>query len=91
MAQRFEFHFTPKSASWLNMIEIEFSALSRQCLNRRIPCFEQMQSEILALVQEREDKGIPIHWQFSLTTARHKFHRHYRNIRSNDPNATSLG
>jgi hypothetical protein len=34
LAQRFEFYYTPKSASWLNMIEIEFSALSRQCLNR---------------------------------------------------------
>ena len=37
LADRFEFHYTPKSASWLNMIEIEFSALSRLCLNRRIP------------------------------------------------------
>lgn len=77
LAQRFEFHFTPKSASWLNMIEIEFSALARQCLHRRIPCFEQMQSEILALVREREDKGILIRWQFSLQAARIKFHKHY--------------
>ncbi len=91
LAQRFAFHFTPKSASWLNRIEIEFSALSRECLNRRIPTFERMQSEIMALVQEREDKGIRIHWQFSLTAARDKFHRHYRNIRSTDPNAISLG
>lgn len=78
LSQRFEFHFTPKSASWLNMIEIEFSALSRQCLHRRIPSFEAMQSEILALVKEREDKGILINWQFSLQAARTKFHRHYQ-------------
>jgi len=89
LAQRFEFHFTPKSASWLNMIEIEFSALSRQCLNRRIPCFETMQSEILALVKEREDKGVRIHWQFSLTKARHKFQRHYKALHT-DKNANSL-
>jgi DDE superfamily endonuclease len=37
LAQCFEFHYTPKSASWLNMTEIEFSAIARQCLNRRIP------------------------------------------------------
>ena len=78
LAQRFEFYFTPKSASWLNMIEIEFSALSRQCLSRRIPSFEKMQREIQARVQEREDKGILINWQFSLQAARNKFQRHYQ-------------
>jgi len=58
LAQRFTFHFTPKSASWLNMIEIEFSALSRQCLSRRIPTQEQLTREVLALVQQREQAGI---------------------------------
>jgi hypothetical protein len=53
LAERFEFYFTPKSASWLNMIEIEFSALSRQCLNRRIPTIEKLKQEILTLVAER--------------------------------------
>jgi len=43
LAQRFTFHYTPKSASWLNMIEIEFSALARQCLHRRIPTLEQLE------------------------------------------------
>lgn len=81
LGQRFEFYYTPKKASWLNMIEIEFSALSRQCLNRRIPTFKQMQSEILALVKEREEKGIQIHWQFSLSKARDKFQRHYSALR----------
>ena len=84
LAQRFEFFFTPKSASWLNMIEIEFSALSRQCLKRRIPTQEQMEREVLALVQEREQKGLKIQWQFSLQTARDKFQRHYGNIRHKD-------
>ncbi len=83
LSQRFEFHFTPKSASWLNMIEIEFSALSRQCLHRRIPSFDKMQSEILALVQEREDKAISINWQFSLQAARTKFQRHYSKLQTN--------
>lgn len=80
LAQRFEFYFTPRSASWLNMIEIEFSALSRQCLNRRIAAFEQMQSEVLTLVQERERKAIKINWQFSLQSARTKFDTHYQSL-----------
>jgi hypothetical protein len=80
LSQRFEFHFTPKSASWLNMIEIEFSALSRQCLNRRIPTMEVMEREVLALVQEREQKAIKINWQFSIQKARTIFHNRYADL-----------
>jgi hypothetical protein len=83
LAQRFEFYFTPKGASWLNMIEIEFSALSRQCLSRRIATQEHMEREVLALLREREHKSIKIKWQFSLQAARDKFHRHYPNIHQN--------
>ena len=77
LAQRFEFHYTPKSASWLNMIELEFSALSRLCLNRRIPTMVKLETEILALVKERQQKHIKIHWQFSIQTARAKLNAHY--------------
>lgn len=77
LAQKFEFYFTPKCASWLNMIEIEFSALSRQCLNRRIPTMEQMEREVLTLVQEREQKAIKINWQFSIQKARTTFQKRY--------------
>jgi hypothetical protein len=77
LAERFEFYFTPKSASWLNMIEIEFSALARQCLNRRIPTIEQLEREILALVNERHSKRIKIDWQFSIQSARSKLNSHY--------------
>lgn len=85
LAQRFEFYYTPKSASWLNMIEIEFSALARGCLHRRIPTLEQLQQEVLALVTERHQQRIKIDWQFSLETARDKFKRHYEKIRLDDP------
>jgi DDE superfamily endonuclease len=81
LAQRFEFFFTPKSASWLNMIEIEFSALARECLHRRMPTFEVMEREILTLVEERSTKAIKIDWQFSISAARDKFSRHYRRLR----------
>jgi hypothetical protein len=80
LAERFEFHFTPKSASWLNMIEIEFSALSRQCLDRRIPTMEELTSEVLALVAERDAKRIKIDWQFSIQSARNKLNRHYVDV-----------
>jgi hypothetical protein len=77
LAQRFEFVYTPKSASWLNMIEIEFSALSRLCLDRRIPTLQALEHEVLTLVRERHDRRIKIHWQFSIMTARSKLKSHY--------------
>lgn len=80
LAQRFDFFYTPKSASWLNMIEIEFSALARQCLNRRIPTKELLAKEVLALVKERSEKQIKVIWQFSIESARTKFNRHYHQI-----------
>ena len=80
LAQRFEFYPTPKSASWLNMIEIEFSALAKQCLDRRIPTQEKLAVEIQAVVREREQKKIQIHWQFSIELARDKFSRHYARV-----------
>jgi hypothetical protein len=80
LAQRFDFYYTPKAASWLNMIEIEFSALARLCLNRRIPTFDQLETELLALVSERDRKRIPIRWQFSIQSARTKLNSHYRRL-----------
>ena len=77
LADRFEFYFTPKSASWLNMIEIEFSVLARQCLNRRIPTMEQLEREVLAIVADRTAKKAKINWQFSLQSARSKLNSHY--------------
>jgi len=77
LAERFDFCFTPKSASWLNMIEIEFSALARQCLHRRIPTMEKLEHEILALVNERSSKQIKIKWQFSIHSARSKLNSQY--------------
>lgn len=77
LAERFEFYFTPKSASWLNMIEIEFSALARLCLNRRIPTIAQLEREVLALIFERCSKKIKINWQFSIQSARAKLNSRY--------------
>lgn len=80
LAQRFEFYYTPKGASWLNMIEIEFSALARQCLHRRIPTLDELERELLSLVRERGDKQIKIDRQFSIEKARGKFKSHYEQV-----------
>jgi hypothetical protein len=84
LSQRFEFYYTPKKASWLNMIEIEFSALSKQCLNRRIATKEELTREVLSLVKEREGKAIKIDWQFSIESARQKLNRHYREVNADN-------
>lgn len=81
LSQRFKMHFTPKGASWLNMIEIEFSALSKQCLDRRIPCQQQLEREVLAWVHARNTKRLTVTWQFSIQTARDKLQRHYQQCR----------
>lgn len=82
LAQRFEFYYTPKSGSWLNMIEIEFSALSKQCLNRRIATQEELAKEVLAWTADRNEKAVKIKWQFSIQKARNKLNRHYKKVNS---------
>lgn len=84
LAKRFQFHFTPKSASWLNMIEIEFSVLARLCLNRRIGKKDILEREVLAFAKDRSEKQIPITWQFTTLQARNKFSRHYEHILANE-------
>lgn len=82
LTEKFEFIYTPKSASWLNMIEIEFSALSRLCLDRRIPSQTELEKEVLAIVKERSEKQIKIDWQFSIEKARKKLNCHYEKVNS---------
>jgi len=79
LARRFEYHYTPKKASWLNMAEIELSALSKNCLDQRIASVEKLQEIIGIRVQERNDACAKIDWQFSTTDARNKFRRFYKN------------
>lgn len=80
LSQKLEFVYTPKSASWLNMIEIEFSAISRLCLNRRIPTIEELRKEVGAIIKDRQKKKIKIDWQFSKEKAREKLNRHYKKV-----------
>lgn len=82
LTQRFEFYYTPKASSWLNMIEIEFSALVKQCLDRRIPNQQKLSEEIQAIIKERIDKQIKINWQFSIQAARDNLNSSYRKVNS---------
>jgi hypothetical protein len=60
LAQRFEMHYTPKKGSWLNMAELELSALSRICLSRRIASVEELDREVQAIVKERNELRIKV-------------------------------
>lgn len=80
LAQRFERHHTPKKGSWLNMAELEISAIARQCLGRRIESLERMADEIEQLVKERNEAKARAHWQFTPEAARQKLERHYLNV-----------
>jgi len=84
LAQRFEMHDTPKKGSWLNMAELELSALSRISLSRRISSIEELDREVQTLVTERNELGIKVAWQFSITNAREKLNRHYEKVQSKD-------
>jgi hypothetical protein len=83
LTQRFEMIYTPKKASWLNMAEIEFSALSKQCLDRRIGSIEILDKEVQAWTKKRNRDQVKIKWQFSKTKARDKFQRFYKDIGTN--------
>jgi hypothetical protein len=84
LAQKFEMHYTPKKGSWLNMAELELSALSRICLSRRISSIEQLDHEVQALVKERNELKVKVEWQFSIAKAREKLSRHYEQVQSKD-------
>lgn len=77
LLKRLEFHYTPKHGSWLNMAEIEFSVLSRQCLDRRLPDEAILAREVHAFEQRRNAAQARIHWQFTTDAARLKLHRIY--------------
>lgn len=81
LKRRFEWLFTPKHASWLNMVEIELSALSRQCLNRRIPDQACLEREVVTWIKDRNRKKIMVNWHFMVDRCREKMSRHYKGIR----------
>jgi transposase len=74
---RYEFVYTPKHGSWLNMAEIELNILNSQCLNRRIDSIEEVCKEVNAWQKHRNNKNAKINWQFTTEDARIKLLRLY--------------
>jgi hypothetical protein len=77
LARKIEFHYTPKHASWLNLVEIELGVLVKQCLNRRIPDMETLQREVTAWQNARNHRQATVHWLFTVTDARTRLSRFY--------------
>ncbi|UQN07806.1 transposase [Deinococcus sp. QL22] len=76
LTRRFEWVHTPKHASWLNMAELEWSALQRQCLGQRLASKEAVEREIQAWETDRNARAVRVNWQFSTPAAREKLGRH---------------
>lgn len=77
---KLELIYTPKHGSWLNMAEIEFSCLSKQCLNRRIPDKDFLEAQTKAWTDKRNDLGTCTNWRFTTVDARIKLARLYPSI-----------
>ena len=82
LSQRFEMVYTPKKASWLNMAEIELSALSKQCLDRRIAQRHILAKEVLTWSAKRNRLQTKITWHFTKNNARNKLNRVYETIKN---------
>jgi hypothetical protein len=78
LTTKLEWHYTPKHASWSNMVEIELSILARQCLDRRIPDLETLRREVAAWERVRNEQHATVSWHFSTADARQKLDRFYR-------------
>jgi transposase len=81
--RRLEFHYVPKHASWLNMVEIEIGVLAAQCLDRRIASMEQLTTEVAAWEQQRNSAAARIKWMFTTAKARAKMGRAYPQLQAN--------
>lgn len=80
LTRKLETHDTPKHARWLNMVEIEFSILERQCLNRRLPDIESVRREVRAWEAGRTVAKATVEWHFKTADTREKFHRFYPKV-----------
>jgi len=83
LLDRLEIHYTPKHGSWLNIAEIELSALTRQCLKRRIPTMEALRAETSTWNQQRNQAQKSVDWQFTTSDARVRLKRLYPMILEN--------
>ena len=80
LSHKLVFHYTPKHGSWLNAAEIEFSALARQCLNRRIGSLAELARQVGLWTTERNERSVKVHWSFTVATAEKKLKRWYEQV-----------
>ncbi len=80
LTRRFEFHYTPVHGSWLNIAEIEFSVLGRQCLAARLPDHETLVSEVATWTAARNTTATTVDWRFTTADARIKLKRLYPSV-----------
>jgi DDE superfamily endonuclease len=80
LAERVEWHYTPKHGRWLNMAELELSVLARQCLDRRIPDRDTLKREVAAWEGERDAAVVRVDWHFTTADARTKLKRLYPSL-----------
>ena len=80
LAERFEFHYTPKHGSWLDVAEIELGILGRQCLSQRIDNIEELRRQVNAWEKSRDKAHVKVDWQFTTTDARIKLKRLYPSV-----------
>ena len=81
LAEKLEIHYTPKHGSWLNMAEIELSALTRQCLDRRISDKKTMKKQVQAWAQRRNKAGATVDWRFTTEDARIRLKKLYPSLK----------
>ena len=77
LAERIEWHYTPKHGSWLNVAEREFAVLTRQCLSRRTPTIAELRRRVEAWENARNERAVEARRQFTAADARVKLHRLY--------------
>jgi hypothetical protein len=80
LAERIEWHYTPKHGSWLDVAECELSVLARQCLDRRVPDRETLEREVAAWQAKRNAAAVKVDWQFATADARVKLKRLYPTV-----------
>jgi hypothetical protein len=80
LSRQVRFHFTPKHGSWLNMAELEFSALARQCLDRRIASLDELTQQVEAWAAERNRWAVKVNWSFTVANAEEKMGHWYGKV-----------
>jgi hypothetical protein len=89
LAAKLEIHHTPLHGSWLNMAEIEFAALARQCLSRRIATVEELEHQVACWQEQRNAAATTVNWRFTTADARIKLKRLYPSLKAKTTNAES--